>query len=295
MVDIHLAIPPNIVRKTTDDLKQKFPGIRVRPHQTHPEMDAFFSRDFGDPQKTADLTLTAYPSALAHRRDEPDGGAFQALPNDLPGLSPRLSDTGFTESSPFYKVVAVVTLVIIANKDISPFPRSWKDLCSERLKDRVVIPPEDTPAPALYAYYMEKLYGETGRRAARAAHKKLLPQEINHAVDQGDYAAGMVFPAFARTFRSQGAAMVWPEEGALTLPLLAFLKKDAPDLAKDVLAHVMGHEYQAFLSSSGLFCSVREDVPEFWELKEGENTLNWMGWPDYCALADWESLQNNFH
>lgn len=291
MADIHLAIPPNIVRKTTDDLKQKFPGIRVRPHQTHPEMSDFFANQFGDPEKTADLTLTAYPSALANQIDEADGGIFQAMPHGLPPLKQRLEDIGFGEATPYYKVVAVVTLVIIANKEASPFPLSWKDLSSEKLRDRVVIPPKETPAPALYGYYMNKFFGQEGLGASIAAHKTLLPQEINNAVDKGEYAAGMVFPAFARTFRNNGAKMVWPKEGALTLPLLAFLKKGAPDLAKDVLEHVVGTQYQTFLTKSGLFCSVREDVPEFDELKNKENTLNWMGWPNYCGMADYTPVK----
>lgn len=285
MADIHLAIPPNIVRKTADDLKQMFPGISVRPHQTHPEMDAFFSRDFGEPEKTADLTLTAYPAALANRRGEPGGGCFEAIPLNLPGQRRLLRDAGFTENTPYYRVVAVVTLVIIANRQTDPFPKTWADLCREDIRDRVVIPPGETPAPALYAYYMEKFHGEAGRLAAEKVNKTLLPQEINHGVDRGDYAAGMVFPAFARTFRNNGAAMVWPEEGALTLPLLAFLKKGAPHLAKEVLAHVMGLEYQTFLAQSGLFCSMREDVPLFDELENNRDRLNWMGWADYQTLA----------
>ncbi len=289
MTDIHLAVPPNILRKTADDLKVKFPDITIRPHQTHSEMEAFFAQDFGDPEKTADLTLAAYPSALANCMAGVEGGIFQAMPEDLPKLCPYLARAGFTESTPFYRVVAVVTLVFIANRQVEPFPKSWRELCGQSLQDRVVIPPGETPAPALYAYYMEKFFQETGRRAARAAHPTLLPQQINAAVDLGQYAAGMVFPAFARTFRSGNAAMVWPEEGALTLPLLAFLKKDAPGTTKAVLAFVMGHEYQSFLSSSGLFCAIREDVPRFEELKDENNRLNWMGWSDYCAMAQFNA------
>ncbi len=291
MADIHLAIPPNILRKTADDLKVKFPDITIRPHQTHSEMAAFFADDFGDPEKTADLTLAAYPSALANCMTQKEGGIFQAMPHDLPALCPYLAGAGFGESTPFYRVVAVVTLVFIANRQVDPFPKSWRDLCGQALRDRVVIPPEETPAPALYAYYMEKFFQETGRRASRAVHQNLLPQQINVAVDLGRYAAGMVFPAFARTFRSGNAAMVWPEEGALTLPLLAFLKKGAPAAAKGVLAFVMGHEYQSFLSSSGLFCPIREDVPKFEELEDENNRLNWMGWPDYCAMAQFNAYK----
>ena len=158
MTDIHLAVPPNILRKTADDLKVKFPDITIRPHQTHSEMEAFFAQDFGDPEKTADLTLAAYPSALANCMAGVEGGIFQAMPEDLPKLCPYLARAGFTESTPFYRVVAVVTLVFIANRQVEPFPKSWRELCGQSLQDRVVIPPGETPAPALYAYYMGKIF-----------------------------------------------------------------------------------------------------------------------------------------
>jgi ABC-type Fe3+ transport system substrate-binding protein len=285
MIDIHLAIPPNIVRKTTHDLKIKFPEISIRPTQTHPEMAHFFANDFGNPEKTADLTLSAYPSSLVALGQAGENTIFAPMPASLPPMRPELAKAGLLEDNPCFRVAAVVTLIIISHRDTAPFPKGWADLCHENIKSQMAIPPDTTPAPALYAYYMEKFCGEQGREAATKANKTLLPQDINNAVDAGLYKAGMVFPAFARTFRQGDAAMVWPEEGALTLPLLAFLKKDAPPQAIQVLDYIFERNYQTFLAQSGLFCSVREDVAFFEEMKRNNGHFNWMGWPDYCAMA----------
>lgn len=285
MTDIHLAIPPNIVRKTTSDLQKKFPGISIRPPRTHTEMDDFFANDFGIKEKTADLTLSAYPSSLALINSTDKKSIFALMPKTLPPMRPTLAKAGLSEDNPFFRVVAVVTLVMISHKDTHPFPKAWADLCHENLFDQVVIPPEETPAPALYAYYMEKFCGEQGKKAAARVDKKLLPQDINNAVDDGEYKAGMVFPAFARTFRHGNAAMVWPKEGALTLPLLAFLKKDAPEEAGKILDYIFDTQYQTFLAKSGLFCSVRKDVEFFEEMILNNCRLNWMGWRDYRAMA----------
>jgi hypothetical protein len=284
MTDIHLAIPPNIARKTAADIREFFPDITIRQQQTHPEMQAFFKEDFGTEEKTAHLTLTAYPSALAGL-DESGRGIFAEMPRELPPMRAELARNGFLEKNPYYRVVAVITLVIVANRETRPFPGAWADLCREDLCDQVVIPPEETPAPALYSYYMEKFQGQRGAEAASRVQKTMLPQDINTAVDSGQYRAGMVFPAFARSFREGGACMVWPEEGALTLPLLAFLRKDAPKDVRRILAFVFGRQYQEFLARGGLFCSVREDVALFEEMMENNCRINWMGWPDYCALA----------
>ncbi len=291
MTDIQLAIPPNIVRKTTGDLKAMFPGIVVRPHQTHPEMEAFFADEFGKEDKTAHLTLTAYPSALARLAESGGDSVFAETPAGLPPMRPELARAGLREENLFYRVVAAITLVIVSNKRTRPFPEGWADLCHEDIRDRVVIPPEETPAPALYAYYMEKFMGPRGAEAASRVRKKMLPQDINNAVDTGQYMAGMVFPAFARTFRHGNAAMVWPKEGALTLPLLAFLKKDAPEQAREILKYILGKEYQSFLAGNGLFCSVRDDVDFFEEMIENQCRINWMGWPDYRGMASRKRIE----
>ncbi|PIE69597.1 MAG: hypothetical protein CSA21_01410 [Deltaproteobacteria bacterium] len=287
MLDIHLAIPPNIARKTIDDLKKDFPGIHIRPHQTHVEMDAFFEKDFGKPEHTADLTLTAYPSALTRlvAMDDP-GQVFASMPETLPALRPDLADLGVTEANPYYRVVCLVCLVAIAHKDTNPFPQAWGDLCHENIRDAMAIPPEETPAPALYTYFQTRLNGDAGREAARRTNKTLLPLDINQGVDAGDFKAGMLLSAFARTFRHNNARMVWPREGAFALPLLAFLKKDAPREALDILTIIFGRSFQEFLAKDGGFVPVRADVDVFGEVAENHCHIQWMGWQDYTSMKE---------
>ncbi len=285
MTDIHLAIPPNIARKTIDDLQKKFPGIQIRPHQTHIEMDEFFSQDFGEKEHTADLTLTAYPSALTklYAMEDP-GQVFAPLPSTLPAMRPDMVELGVQENNPYYRVVCMVCLVPIVHKDVQPFPTSWADLCHPDVRDGVAIPPEETPAPALYTYFQSKLNGEQGREAARMTDKTLLPLDINQGVDAGDFKAGVLLSAFARTFRQNNGRMVWPKEGAFTLPLLAFLKKDAPQEAFDILDTVFSHSFQEFLAKDGGFIPMRSDVDFFGEVAENNCHVQWMGWQDYTCM-----------
>ncbi len=285
MTDIHLAIPPNIARKTTDDLQKAFPKIHIRPHQTHIEMDSFFSQDFGKEEHTADLTLTAYPAALTRLYSMGDPGkVFAPMPTALPTLRPELAELGINETSPYYRVVCLVCLVAIAHKDTRPFPASWADLCHEDIRDAMAIPPEETPAPAIYNYFQSKLNGDAGREAARLADKTLLPLDINQKVDAGDFKAGMLLSAFARTFRQNNARMVWPAEGAFVLPLLAFLKKDAPQEAIDILDTVFSHSFQEFLAKDGGFIPIRSDIQNFGEVAENNCHIQWMGWQDYACM-----------
>ncbi len=285
--DLHLAVPPNIARKTIDDLKKKFPGVQVRPHQTHVEMDAFFSQEFGKPEQTGDLTLTAYPWALERlaAMDDP-GKVFATMPEILPPLRPDLAELGITEANPYYRVVCLVCLVAIVHKDVRPFPASWADFCHEDIRDSFAIPPEETPGPALYTWFQTRLNGEMGRKAALKANKTLLPQDINLGVDNGDFKAGMLLSAFGRTFRHKNARMVWPKEGAFVLPLLAFVKKNAPQEVQDILEMMFSHSFQEFLARDGGFIPVRDDVDFFGEVAEHHCHIQWMGWKEYISMKE---------
>ncbi len=285
MIDLHLAIPPNIARKTADDLRKIFPQLDIRPHQTHAEMDNFFCHEFGKPEQTADLTLTAYPWALSRlvAMDDP-GQVFAPMPQTLPALRSDLAELGLVEINPYYRVVCLVCFVFIVHKNVSPFPLSWADLCQENIRDAVAVPPEDTPAPALYSYFQNKLNGCKGREAALRANKTLLPQEINLAVDAGKFKAGVLLSAFGRIFRHGNARMVWPKEGALVLPLMAFIKKDAPQEALDVLHTLFSPSFQQFLAGNGDFVPVHANVDLSREVAENHCHIQWMGWRDYISL-----------
>jgi ABC-type Fe3+ transport system substrate-binding protein len=283
MTTLHLSLPPNIARQAIDDIRARFADATVLAPQTHDEMSDFYNHRFGEGDTTADLTVTAYPGALArafaHRNQ------LAALPADLPPMRPALARAGLLESHPFFKVIGVVTLMMIHHRSMDPPPEKWADLCRREWAGAVVIPPPSTPAPALYAYWMTRLCGDDGRHAAARADALLFPQDINKAVDEGRYKAGVVFPAFARTFRTGMARAVWPAEGAVAVPLLAFVKKGAGPDAVAVLRHLLADPFQQLLATNGLFAPVLASVPFFDEMTANAGRLLWMGWQDYLALA----------
>jgi ABC-type Fe3+ transport system substrate-binding protein len=280
---LHMALPPNIARQVISEIQAQFPNASIHPPQTHDEMDDFFKNQFGCPQRTADLTLTVYPSALTRASASKD--RFASMPGDLPKMRGELRRVGLKEPSPFFRVVAVVTMIIIHHKNLTPPISGWADLCREDIAASVITPPPNTPAPTLYAHYLEKLCGVAGRRAATRVRSELLPQDINKTVDEGLYKAGMVFPAFARTFRLGNTLSVWPKEGAIAVPLMAFLKNGASETAVGVLKEVFGKRIQTILAENGHFCAIREDVALFPEMVAHDSKLVWTGWEDYIELT----------
>lgn len=280
MSDAFLVMPPNILRRAEDIISKKFPEIELRPHHTHAEMDEHFSHYFGKGEFTADLTLSAYPQALAGAAKS---ALFADMPSDLPPLRTELAGLGLGEAPAYVKVIGVVPVVMIHNTEVADPPGSWKDLSNQRWWGNVVAPPHDTPLPALFRYYMESNFGSDGASAADALNPELYPLDINKYVDEGLYQVGLVIPAFGRNFRQNSGAMVWPAEGAVAVPLMAFLRKDAAPPAKRLLEYLLSLEFQEFISKDGLICPALQEAPLFPELMENQFRFIWAGWD---AAAD---------
>lgn len=285
MSSAFVVLPPNVVRKATSDLEKTLPGLNLVPHNTHGELDRYFADDFGTPYLTHDLTVTAYPAAVAPAKNIAGSGLFRPMPDHLPPMRPMLTDQGMAEPNAFIKVIAFVPLVYIHHKSLQPPLESWEDLCSPVLHGKVVCPPLDTPMPALSRAFLTELYGEKGLAAATAFRPEMYPLDINKAVDDGQYLAGLVIPSFGRTFRNNGGVMVWPSEGAVAIPLMAMLKKDAGDEALQALDYLLSEEFQDFLGNSGVLIPVREGAslpPE----AQPPRKIIWPGWEKLTNLGE---------
>ena len=284
MSSAFVVLPPNVVRKTLSELSAMLPGLHLVPHNTHGELDQYFAREFGDPEVTHDLTVTAYPAALAPEVGLDSSGVFEPLPSHLPPMRPELQSLGMAEPNRYMRVVAVVPLIFIHHKSLTPPPQSWQDLCHPSLRGKVVCPPNDTPMPALSRAFLGQLYGGQGREAAQDFKAEMYPLDINKAVDQGQYLAGLAIPAFGRNFRDKGGAMVWPKEGGVAIPIVAMLKKGAGADALEALDHLFSPQFQEFLSLSGVLYPVLAGTPLPPEMEPPARLL-WLGWEQWTILA----------
>lgn len=290
MNDVFMVLPPNILRRAEDVIIKKFPDIELRPHHTHAEMDEHFSHYFGKEEFTADLTVSAYPQALY---SSADSDLFAEMPSDLPPLRPELAELGLGEAPAHVKVIGVVPVVMIHNTGLSDPPGSWQDLSNKRWWGNVVSPPHDTPLPALFRYYMESNFGSDGASAADALHPELYPLDINKYVDEGRFEVGLVIPAFGRNFRHGAAAMVWPAEGAVAVPMMAFLRKDAALPARQLLEYLLSPEFQEFMSEDGLICPALQEAPLFKEIIENQFRFIWAGWDAATDLGGHLAMKTN--
>ncbi len=281
---IYLAIAPNILRKTVQDLSRLNLALDLIPPQTHQEM-LDFAKEFGLDGEVPGLTLCAYPQYVRNLLKYQASGKLAVLPDTLPPMRRELTAQGMAEPSRHFRVIGFVPFVIAAAKNISPPIEDWEDLCRPELCNAIAIPPHDTPLPDLFDVMMTAGYGERAAAAIAGKDTSYTPLDINKRVDEGEFLAGVSIPAFSRTYRKGNGRMVWPRSGAWPVPLVATVRADAVPDSMRFLTYLLSNEYQSYLADSGSIIPVVEGIPWFAEMAENDGRLQWPGWDALVALG----------
>ncbi len=279
----HLSIPPNVARRTRQEIAQRFPEAQVDAPDTHLEMLAF-ARGCG-PSAPPDIAVSAYPHLACNLARYSGQGVFAPLSPDLPSLRPELVGLGLRPPVPELRIIALAPVVLAANNGLAPELMDWSDLCGGNLAGGFGCPPLDTPLPYLVRHHLKSLCRQEGGGELPIFDTASPPLEINKRVDAGDLAAGVLIPAFARAFRQDGGRLVWPRSGALAVPLMACLAADAPPEAHALLAYLLSLEYQTYLAQSGALAPTHPQAPGFPELDQAQWRLLWPGWEALSEVA----------
>lgn len=282
---ICFATPPMLARRLRQDIEAAFPDHRLSPPSTHLEMFEAahgFAQPGGEP---AEVTISAYPQLL--ERIWHDGAPAADLSGlNVPPLRRAWTELGLVPPVPSVAVVAVVPLVLAVHRDLAPVIRDWDDLKPlTREPGTIGAPPEDTPLPFLLSAFLGARWG-VPEAALRAAFDRASPPlDINKRVARGELAVGLLPPAFCRSFREGDAVMVWPESGALAVPVMAAVSPDAPASSYRALAFLLSREMQALFAESGGMAPAVPGAPGFAELDAADWRMLWPGWEAFVELG----------
>ncbi len=280
---VYLAIAPNILRKTVQDLARLDLPLDLIPPQTHQEM-LEFAENFGQ-SEVPGISLCAYPQYLYNLLKYQNTGNLAAMPDTLPPMRQELTSIGMAEPSRYFRVIGVVPFLIASANDVEPPIEDWADLCRPDLARAVAVPPHDTPLPALFDAVMSTLYGDKAQDVITNKNTTYTPLDINKRVDAGEFKAGVSIPAFSRNYRNGNGHLVWPKSGAWPVPLIAAIRQDADKGAFEFLHYLLSSEYQRYLAESGLMIPVLAGIPWFKEMEANNGKLNWPGWNTFVALG----------
>lgn len=276
---IHLALPPNLARHFRENLARRFPDVDAGTPDIHQEMYDFALRC--GPTSPEGLVVSAYPQLVRNVLADP--APFARHREGLPPLRPELEALGLTPPAPQLRLVAVVPCVLGVNDARAPWLDDWAGLLRAEYSGPLATPPRDTPLPYATELLLDDLGG--AQRSGPELDTLSTPLDINRRIAAGEITAGLLIPAFARSFRGGGARMVWPASGALAVPLVACIGKNAPDVAHELLAALLSPEAQEHLSLNGGVVPVMAEAPGFPELEESGWKLLWPGWQRVLEAA----------
>ncbi len=213
-----------------------------------------------------------------------DSGAFA----DRTGW-PRLNTLGTVNSladpHKAFSVISVVPAVFMVNLDLlgdRPVPQSWAEILSPEYENSLALPIGDFDLFDSLLIGVERTFGTEGiERLARNMFQSMHPaQMISSArpasTNDVERPAITIMPYFfTRTITEDSPLIaVWPEDGALTAPVLLVTRADRPEI-QPLIDVIAGESMSRVLTRLGLFPSTHPANDDF---DAEAHPLQWPGW-----------------
>ncbi|WP_094607811.1 hypothetical protein SPSIL_056540 [Sporomusa silvacetica DSM 10669] len=232
-------------------------------------------------------------------------GYFAMPGNQL--INSQIADIGITDKEGNYHVVGLTTTIMVVDKsrlgDL-PMPRTWGDLLKSEYERKVLMNSYGDSFSDVVLLNIYKDYGEAGIEA------------LGKAIHSGAHAAQMIkgmasskadLPPiyimsnfFANAISSSdNIEIVWPEDGALVMPLFFMVKADKAEKLNDLVDFVSGSRFGQLcadayfpslhpavnnkLAANAKFKWLGCDFIKENDIEELVEKLNKWCWESYCA------------
>ena len=284
---IFLFVPINIGRNLESLLKRKAPNTEfITPSSSSEELN-YFKEIFAKPIKEnlPELIVTLQPEILKYFEKEEVRKHYISITDEFPELRNDLKSLNFASTQSIVKPLLFAPIIMLVNKDVKKPPKTWKDLLEKRFHGKILAPNNQTPVSIAFNFLIKEIADEED-----TAHflKKMkysgLPFDVITGVNKGYYDIGLLPLPFARYSMGKNLETLIPEDGAIVLPEMVFLRKDASAETIEVAQNLFGKNIQRFFSQLGALIPVIEEIPLPVEVKT-EMNFYWKGWEWYKNLA----------
>jgi len=205
-------------------------------------------------------------------------------------LRAAFRDAGLADPEGIFHVYGVLPYIILADLQKlgnRPLPRHWGDLLDPMYRGDLIIGGAGGRPGEVILYNFHKEFGTEGLAALGANVKTFWHgAQMAKAAGSGhpDGAALYVLPWFLAINNPHPSrtALVWPEDGVLSLPLYWLAKRNADAIAEQVAGYLGGPDWAKMISRIG-FAAHPGAAPISGKLK-------WLGW-DYLRENDWEAMR----
>lgn len=284
---IFIFVPINIGRNIEQLLKRKAPNTEFISPSSSAEELKYFEANLSNPikDKLPDLIVSLQPKILKYFDNPELRKHYIDINSDFPKMREDLKILSLDSNIPFIKALLYAPIIMLVNKDIDNPPKTWEDLLHERFHGRVLAPDIQTPVSIAFNFLMRDLADNANTQNFFDKMKYSgLPFDVITGVNKGFYDVGLLPLPFARYNMGKNLTTVIPDDGAIVLPEMMFIKKDASQEALLVAKDLFGKNIQRFFSQLGALIPVIDEIPLPVELK---NNLNfyWKGWDWYKNLS----------
>ena len=292
MATVFMHCPLNISRTLAKMMEefcvelQKEHGISVRletqPHR--PEDESMFKK-YLDEGGLPDLTL-GHVNDFAELPEGYLAEHCRPLPGRFP-LRKELADLGFADDKGYFNPFVVIPFAAFYNREQvseSEVPRTWKELCGERWRNRIIMPDDFRMVSVIVRAFMAADYADEFKGFMENVTFQGSPLEAVNAVDEGRYHIGITNIAFARISSQKNIRIIWPKDGMFCMPMIMAWSKKAPEpLLKigDFLLSATVQEYFALQS----FVPVSPETPLPQLVAENNCNLRWKGWDSFLKVV----------
>lgn len=284
---IFIFVPINIGRNIEQLLKRKAPNTEFISPSSSTEELKYFETTLSNPLKDdlPDLIVSLQPKILKYFDNPELRKHYIDINSDFPTMREDLKSFDLDSSMPFIKALLYAPIIMLVNKDIDNPPKTWKDLLHERFHGRVLAPDIQTPVSIAFNFLMRDLVDNANTQNFFDKMKYSgLPFDVITGVNKGFYDVGLLPLPFARYNMGKNLTTVIPDDGAIVLPEMMFIKKDASQEALLVAKDLFGKNIQRFFSQLGALIPVIDEIPLPVELKNNMN-FYWKNWDWYKNLA----------
>lgn len=282
---------------------QKFPeyaeegkGTTFYSGHMHPD-NVFFSRlsSLRNLSQFPDILVTQDINTLFHLNNKvlnsQNFEAFNPVFNDC------YEGSGIAHPYKIMRFLASDVLVMVVDKTCwgnKALPRDWYELLSPQLENSLVFCADtDFPDNTMYLHFVRDFGIGVITQLSRNTLCRMHPSEMLLSLEGNNKvgAAVYVMPySWARLMSTHADySIVWPEDGAIALPVQLLVKKGFLEQYRDIIRFLTGTEMGEFFRDNG-FISTN---PRVMHPTLGRR-INWLGW-DFINSGKLSELKNEIH
>jgi len=191
------------------------------------------------------------------------------------------ASTDISHPSNVFGFLAAEAMVMVIDKtkyETTQLPREWYELLNPSLKSSIVFSGDrDFHCNTVFSHFVKEYGYEALNQLSKNTLLRIHPEEMLHTIDSGNKinAAIYVMPySYAKNIQNKlDYEIIWPNDGAILLPIQMLIKKGAFEKYKEVIRFLTGEEVGKMFEEQGLVATnikVKNHFPG--------NKLNWIGW-----------------